>query len=398
MRRAVVASVALALLAWGLPATAADSGAGPPRIHAAQVLLFSATTMAEVEANLVRLKAAGVDTVIVRAFQNRGDRPLLWDGRRVGAGAVGVYFPTTAAPVVAPWIPEVAAACRRLGLSIYAWMTTRACDWITEEHPEYAELRWEPVSGRVLPARNLSIFHPAVRRHLAALWRDLAACDIDGILFQDDLVLRAGEGLSPEAIEAYLDDGGPAVSVDTLFDREARGAGALFALRNYRAAFWPWAAWKNRRLVGLAAELVGEARAVRPELRFAINLYYETALNPRMALAWYAQQLDAAAAGPFDYLSLMSYHRQIGRELRIGEEEARDTIGIISRVAAAAAGDPARVIAKVQALDWEDGRLVPPGELDGALAAPAPGVSLAFVRGAEDPDLAVVRRHFREGP
>jgi len=362
------------------------------------VLVFRAATMAEVEANLARLKAAGVDTVIVRAFQNRGDRPLLWDGGPVARDApVGVYFPTSAAPVVAPWLPQVAAAARRAGLSVWAWMTTRACDWLTEERPGLAELRWDPAAGRVLAARNLSIFHPAVRAHLRTLWRDLAAVDVDGILFQDDLVLRAGEGLSPEAIEAYLADGGPAVSVDLLFDRAARGAGAIFDPGTYREAFWPWAAWKNRRLVGLAGELVAAAREVQPGLRFAINLYYETALNPRMALAWYAQGLGAAAGGPFDYLSLMSYHRQIGRELRLGPEEARAAIGVISRVAAAAAGSPERVIAKIQALDWEGGALVPPGELDLALAAPAPGVSLAFVRGADDPDLGVVARRFREG-
>ena len=137
------------------------------------------------------------------------------------------------------------------------------------------------------------------------------------------------------------------------------------------------------------------AREVRPGLRFALNLYYEAVLNPRMALAWYAQDLAAARRRTFDYFSLMSYHRQIGRELSWAPEEAVAAIGALSRQAAAAAGDPARVIVKVQALDWETAAPIPAEELDRALGAAAPGVSLAFVRALDDPPLEVIRRRFR---
>ena len=82
------------------------------------------------------------------------------------------------------------------------------------------------------------------------------------------------------------------------------------------------------------------AREVRPGLRFALNLYYETVLNPRMALAWYAQDLGVARGRPFDYFSLMSYHRQIGRELSYTPDDAIAAIGVLSRQAAAAAGTP----------------------------------------------------------
>ena len=168
------------------------------------MLLFRGTTPAEIEANLARLKDAGVTTVFVRVFQNRGDRPLFYGGRPTAA--VGVYFPTAAAPVVADNLAVVSAACRRLGLSVYAWMTTRACDWLLEERPDLADLRYDSAAGKVLPAGRLNIFHPVVRRRLTAVFRDLARADIDGVLFQDDLVLKAGEGFSPEAIEAYLED------------------------------------------------------------------------------------------------------------------------------------------------------------------------------------------------
>ena len=381
------------------PAAAAADPPAPPEaaalspLRVAQVLLFRGTTPREIEANLARLKRAGVTTVFVRVFQNRGDRPLFYDG--LPTAAVGVYFPTAAAPVVADNLGVVSAACRRLGLSVYAWMTTRACDWLLEERPDLADLRYDSAAGVVLPAGRLNIFHPVVRRRLAAVFRDLARTDIDGVLFQDDLVLRAGEGFSPEAIEAYLEAGGPAVSPALLFERPVGAdAAAIFSPDFYREAFWPWAAWKNRALLDLAQELMMAAREVRPGLRFALNMYYETVLNPRMALAWYAQDLRVARSRSFDYFSLMSYHRQIGRELSYTPDDAIAAVGVLSRQASAAAGAPARVIIKVQALDWETQALIPAPEFDRALGAAAPGVSLAFVRGLEDPDLDVVRRHF----
>jgi len=365
----------------------------PPPLRVAQVLLFRGTTPAEIEANLARLKDAGVTTVFVRVFQNRGDRPLFYGGRPTTA--VGVYFPTTGAPVVADGLAVVSAACRRLGLSVYAWMTTRASDWLLEERPELADLRYDSATDKMLPAARLNIFHPLVRQRLSAVFRDLARADIDGVLFQDDLVLKAGEGFSPEAIAAYLKESGTAVSPALLFERPLdAGAAAIFSADFYRESFWPWVAWKNRALLDLAQELMAAAREVRPGLRFALNMYYETVLNPRMALAWYAQDLGVARSRPFDYFSLMSYHRQIGRELSYTPDDAIAAVGVLSRQAAAAAGNPARVIVKVQSLDWETHALIPAEEFDRALGAAAPGVSLAFVRGLEDPDLGVVRRHF----
>jgi biofilm PGA synthesis lipoprotein PgaB len=394
-RLAAGLAFACALACLPAPQSAAASGPpGPPPLRVAQVLLFRGTTPAEIEASLARLKEAGVDTVFVRVFQNRGDRPLFYAGRPTTA--VGVYFPTDAAPVVADHLAVVSTACRRLGLLVYAWMTTRACDWLLEERPDLAELRYDAASGKVLPSGRLNLFHPTVRRRLAAVFRDLAHADIDGVLFQDDLVLRAGEGLSPEAIGAYLENGGPAVSPELLFERPAGAvAGAIFSPSHYREAFWPWAAWKNRRLLDAAEELMAAAREVRPGLRFALNLYYETVLNPRMALAWYAQDLEVARGRSFDYFSLMSYHRQIGRELTYTLDEAIAAIGVLSRQASARAGDPARVIVKVQALDWETQALIPAEEFDRALGAAGDGVSRAFVRGLDDPPLDVVRRHFR---
>jgi biofilm PGA synthesis lipoprotein PgaB len=367
----------------------------PRRLRAAQVLLFEGRTVDEIADNLARLKEAGVDTVFIRVFQNGGDRSLFRGGPSFKSG---VYFRTEAAPVIADYLSEVIPVCRRLGLSIFAWMTTRRSEWLLTEDPGLAELAFDSDSGRILPTRSLNIFHPRVKRHLVELYRDLAAYDIDGILFQDDLIMRIGEGLSPEAIGAYMDDGGVPVAPENLFRLDgSRTDAPVFSTVNCRPAFWEWAVWKNRRLLDLSQELMAAAREIRPDLLFAVNLYYETILNPRMALAWYGQDLKTARTYPFDYFSLMSYHRQIERELSLTGDEAIDALAEMSRRAIDEVGTPEMIIMKIQSLDWQTQRLLPRQELDRAFAAATPvdRVSLAFVRSRHDPPLDIVRKHFR---
>jgi len=378
----------------GLAGTEKAAAERRGRLRVAQVLLFEGKSTEDVLANLRKLRDAGVDTVFVRVFHNYGDRPLLEGGP---SRRSGVYFQTDAAPVLKDYLAEIIPVCRRLGLSVYAWMTTRRSEWLLAERPDLAELTLDLETGRTLPSHSLNIFHPTVKARLFDVFRDLAAYDIDGILFQDDLVMRVGEGFSPEAIGAYLEDTGATASPGSIFHLDESGSPLpLLSADKYRPAFWEWAEWKNRRLLELAWELMDSSRKVRPELRFALNLYYEAVLNPRMALAWYAQDLKVAQGYPFDYFSLMSYHRQIGKELSLSGDEALDVLTTMSRRAVREVGRPERVIMKVQSLDWDTHQLLPGEELDRALEAAAPmdSVSLAFVRSRSDPPLDVIRKHF----
>ena len=116
--------------------------------------------------NLRRLKEAGVDTVILRVFQNYGDRSLLLERRKEGSG---LYFRTTAGPVLTDYLAAVIPVCRRLGLSVFAWITTRRCEWLLNAEPELAELAYDPAAGRIVRSRSLSIFQPRVKERLLQL-------------------------------------------------------------------------------------------------------------------------------------------------------------------------------------------------------------------------------------
>jgi len=114
------------------------------RLRVAQVLLFEGKTIEDIEANLVRLRDAGVNTVFIRVFHNYGDRPLFKGGPSARSG---VYFQTDAAPVLEDYLSAIIPVCRRLGLSIFAWMTSRRCEWLLAERPDLAELTLDASTG-----------------------------------------------------------------------------------------------------------------------------------------------------------------------------------------------------------------------------------------------------------
>lgn len=343
MSRAVLILACLSLL-FAAPARAVE------RINAVQIGVLAATDEKELGTEFAALRADGIDTVIVRAFHNPRDRfyPFV-----TPAHPAGVYFRTDQAPVVADALGELIRAARAADLRIFAWMTTLSTVLDTD-----ADLRgrtFDLTSGEIRPGGRLDPFHPEVRRRLGALYQDLARYDLDGILFQDDLVLRHTEGFSAHGLSAYRARSGAFPDPQAYFaDRVLRGDGQP-RVRSYAAGFRPWSHFKRDALLELAGHLRDQAREVRPQLRFALNLMYEVLSDPRGALNWLSQDFAAARAAGFDYLSIMAYQRQMARELGTSRERAAALIEAMVNRALAEVDNPARLLFKVQAAEFPCG-------------------------------------------
>lgn len=345
-----------------------------PGLRAVQVMFFEGKTGEEIDAELKRLKRAGIDTVIVRAFHNYDDRfyPL---ARR--ASERGVYFRTKEAPVVDDILPVIIALAHGNGLKIFAWMTTRYADYGVEENPELACRGYDINSRKFYRCKGLDLFNEEAVRRLEAIYSDLAENDIDGVLFQDDLVLRHNEGFGPHAEKFFISDAGARPDPESLYSR----SGAEPDKVDYTKLFWRWSSVKNRRLLDVAERLKDAVKRKRPETLFAINLMYESVTNPAYALAWLSQDLNAALGRDFDYYSIMAYHRQMGEELNKTPGDIRDLIARMVRDASDAVGDAHRVLIKLQTVDWKTGDPISNGEV------------VALIRGIEglrDVSLAVV--------
>ncbi|HZX35916.1 MAG TPA: poly-beta-1,6-N-acetyl-D-glucosamine N-deacetylase PgaB [Thermodesulfobacteriota bacterium] len=340
-------------------------------MRAAQVLVFEGTTPEEIKKEISRMSSLGVNAIILRVFHNSFDRGFFTKERTAEGG---VYFRSSRAPVKADVLSLAAAEARRNGIKIFAWMTTRYADYGVEERNELACRGYDIEKGVFTRCRGLDLFNDETVERLEGLYSDLASYDIDGILFQDDLILKHNEGFGPFAEALYRRDTGGRLDAKGLY--ATRGDGRVA----YTAEFWKWASWKNKRLLYVAGRLKKAVRAKNPDVEFAINMMYESVTNPRSALAWFSQDFRETVKSGFDYYSIMAYHKQMSDELGKDNEEISRLIEDLASEAVEIAGEPRKVLIKFQTVDWTTGEPIDYGEgTELARRIEAKGVSMAVM-------------------
>ncbi len=357
-----------------------------PRILGAQVTLFESKDYEAFGKSLDQMSASGVNTLFFRVFQNSGDRRQGFVKSKV---KMGVYFETDQAPVVEDLLGQVCSMAHSRGMRVFAWMTTRRSDWLIQKRPDLAGWKFDPEREDVVRTPGLDLFHPEVVGYLQNIFSDLAQYPIDGILFQDDLVLRHTEGFGPEAERRYHTRFGSRLSPESFFFLEDERI-------RYRPEFWAWVKWKNRIILEVIDSIAEAVSESRPDLYWVLNGYYESVTDPEHGLAWYAQDLTEALSHRIDYIAVMAYHRQIMEELQIPYKEVLGILTSMTRDVIAMTGDPDRVLMKVQTLDWHTERPLPAYEIrqvfHAVLAGGSPG--MVYVRGKYPPPLGPVREAF----
>ena len=318
-------------------------------IRAVQVFYFDGKTTQEIEAEMTELSRGGIDTIIVRVFHNSGDRfhPSVSTLRRKNFSA-GLYFRSSHAPVIEDFLADVIPLAHKHNLKVFAWMTTRYADYGIEDNEELKCSAFDSVSGGTVTCKGLDLFNEAVVRRLEGIYSDLANYDIDGVLFQDDLVLRHTEGFGPHAAALYERDFGRPLVPERFYFKRAEQQ-----VLDYTALFWEWASWKNRRLLSVAKRLRTVVREKRPDAKFAINLMYESVTNPGLGLAWLSQSIKESKKSNFDYYSIMAYHRQMAGELHMSRGKTKELIKAIVKEAVIMVGEPEKVMIKFQTRDWD---------------------------------------------
>lgn len=342
------------------------------RLRAVQILIFEGSTLAEVREEIKALKRSGVNTIILRVFHNKGDRHYKFAKNR---RSKGVYFNTTHAPVVDDVLGKILPIAHSEGVDVFAWMTTRYANYGIESRRDLACKSYDMKTQGVVRCKGLDLFNDTAVRHLEGLYRDLAKYDIDGILFQDDLILKQFEGFGDFAERGFRRATGEELRAEKLYLPKA---GSKYV--GYTELFWRWAKWKNERLLHVASRLQRVVKEENPGVKFALNLMYESVTNPRYSLAWLSQDLERAVSLGFDYYSIMAYHRQIGEELYLGGREVEKIIDQMVIEATRVVKDPEKVLIKLQTIDWNTGRDLSNKEVVGYLrSVRKSGVSLALM-------------------
>ncbi|MEK7689111.1 MAG: poly-beta-1,6-N-acetyl-D-glucosamine N-deacetylase PgaB [Deltaproteobacteria bacterium] len=343
-------------------------------IRAVQVALFEGKDYKEVYSEIDGLKAAGIDTIILRVFHNKGDRfyPFIIKPKNRGAhpqDGSGVYFKTKESPVIEDILGAVLDMAHKKGLKVFAWMTTKYADYGLEDRKDLHCKEYDFHTKGIIPCRGLDLFNERAVYHLERLFSDLAEYPVDGVLFQDDLVLKHNEGFGPYAERMFEKDNGRRLAADELYSDVSEngppGRGGYTA--GYTDEFWRWAAWKNKRLLHVAKRIRAAVKNKRPDVKFAINMMYESVSNPPYAMAWLSQSLDEAVKLDFDYYAIMAYHRQMQGELKKEPYEIHGLIEKMANEAVRLVGEPKKVLMKLQTINWNTSQPLPEQEVIGLL-------------------------------
>ena len=364
-------------------------------LNSVQILWMNCKNFDEVEERILKLKMAGVNTLIIRVFQNRYDRFYPFANPKK---EVGVYFNTFYAPVVDDILEKLTEITHRNNMKIFAWMTTRDSSWLIENNPALLESIYDLKDKSIIKGEKLNIFNPEVIEILKGVYKDLARYDIDGILFQDDLVLRHTEGYSNEAREQFNKYTGikadPLIMYKNIYQKDGR-----YYVSSYTPYFWKWSEWKSKRLSHIASEIMSAAREVNPDLKFAINLYYETVSSPRDALAWLSQNINELINHKFDYYAVMAYHRQMKRELGFSDKKIYEMLSMMTDSIIDKVGT-SKILMKVQVMDWDTQLSIPEDEIETAINSIKNGrdINLSFVPVTEDTPLNIIEKAFNNSP
>ncbi len=315
-------------------------------IRAAQVFHSNANNYAEFEREVIRMKHLGVNIMIFRVFGNKGDRIYKFANPN---SDIGVYFKTTHSPVIDDVLSKVTKIAHKHGIKVFAWMTTRHAIYGGEEDVWDSEYSFSEMDYKTLP--KLDLFNDQAVWRLQQLYADLAKYPIDGVLIQDDFVMRHMEGFGTEARVQYLSQYNKLLDAKNMYtELELKDNGRVKRIV-YSDEFWQFQGWKNAQLILVADELIKTLKEANPRLEVALNVSYELFHNPKNALAWFAH--DKILAKKFNYVAIMAYQYQMMKELGVSLDEAGDLIKENTDKAIEAMGSPEWVIMKIQTIDWD---------------------------------------------
>ncbi|PLX69422.1 MAG: hypothetical protein C0603_00395 [Denitrovibrio sp.] len=320
-----------------------------PTLNGVQVFVLDKKYDGNIDTLFDGLQAQGIDTVFLRVFHNSVDRYHYLDANP--ECKTGVYFKTDSACVVRDVLAEAVKSARKHDMKIFAWMATRTLSFL--KTPEYMEKSFR--ENGVKDGYGMYIFQPEASEKVRQLFRDLATYDIDGILFQDDFILRYREGASAHALTAYEAETGVKLTRNKLFGCTG-GMGETKVPGGCPDTFLPWRAWKNKNMMEFYQSLKIESLKINPDLVFAGNVYYETPLEKEKGLSWYAQSIDSMLDFGFDYLAVMGYSDQIAEELRLHPDDALKMVEKIADNLKAKVTPTSRILMKVQRISFSKKR------------------------------------------
>ncbi len=294
------------------------------------------TTHLHDKLDYTRLERMGVTKIIYRVFHDN-----IRDG--------GLYFKNTQFKTLNPYLEQLIAEFDFGKLELCAWMIGRQFKWIASTF--LFDYQYKNGDRQLVP--KLDLFNPDAIQKLIVVYKELASHKIDCILIQDDFTLRHNEGFSNWG-KAQFAIAAKVPARENLM----MAANTLYSLN--------WKRVKINQLNKVLKRIVENCKKVNSAIKVGINIYYETPIQVEKAEAWYSHNLREILNTGIDYIYLMSYHRQIKKEMQLSE--TRNRIFFKQIVDRAYEICKEKLIVKIQIRDWETGRRIPVSEIKAYLS------------------------------
>ncbi len=278
------------------------------------------------------LWSAGFGKIIVRSFLNN---------KKEG----GLLFENGQFRVAYPGFSRIVKKNNKRKFSLWGWLITRNYSWLDNSDlydTEYIDHKRKKI-------KKLDIFDPEIRNKISKVFRDLTKLGVEGILIQDDLSIKSNEGFSLKGMKTFSDISGVPAREKLMMD-----SGSPYNLK--------WIKIKKKVIAALRNKIIKECRAINPDIKIGINVFYEASLFARKSNEWHSQDLKEIVDSDVDYIYLMMYHRQMKRELKYGIHRIKKLFKKGIENAVMLAGD--RLVVKMETYDWNKRELIPVGEME----------------------------------
>ena len=304
----------LFIIVFLLPARITQAEQRP--LIGAQISLLEADNLRDCKTYFKNLKSLGYNTIILRVFHNPGDRfhGLIKESTR-NLKPEGVYFTTRQVPVIADILTPICKCAHQSGLIIFAWMNTLKADYNHKLKQKVLTLNQK--SGEIEPEKNL--LDPTSAENinfLIRLFADLASHPIDGILLQDDLMLRHNQGFKIANHKIVPDS-------SRLYNFSPQNR---IKIESYKPYFKQWRKQQSFTLQTLANQIFTTCRKLKPTLLCAQNIHYEVIYKQDWGCDWFAWSRDALNRSTADYFMIMSYQERIRKELELISDHELSTV------------------------------------------------------------------------
>ena len=256
----------------------------------------------------------------------------------------GLLFQNSVFRVVNPILDKLIINSDFRGIELWAWMITRKFNWI--KNSNYFDSEYSNTGKKLI--RKLDLFNPEVVEKIISVYKELALKKISGILIQDDLTIGLKEGFSNWGKAKF----------SMITDLPAEEAKMVEKNSRHNSE---WIRIKTNQVNRVLGSIIKNCKQVNPAIRIGMNLHYETPFFIKNSESWYSHNLREILNTGIDYIYLMSYHRQIKKELKLKERKNRELFKKIIKNASHLCKD--KLIVKLQIRDWETGQRIPSSEI-----------------------------------